>query len=102
MSVERDKGYWLIILKGEVVSPDAYMAQVAFNSFYWSLKGSLSMQELELLPLRMWTFKETVWGSTEGKPGVGTAQVAADTERQGVEIKKTKIQFEVRGQMREF
>ncbi len=102
MSVERDKGYWLIILKGEVVSPDAYMAQVAFNGFYWSLKGSLSMQELELRPLRMSTFTETVLGSTVGKPGVTTTQVGADIERQGVQIKKTKIQFEVRGHMREF
>jgi len=101
LSVDRDKGNWQINLKGEVVSPEAYEAQLAFSDFYRSLKGSLSLEEMELLPLQMSTLKETV--QEPGETGTeDTTQGKTSPERQGTEIERTKIQFEVRGQMREF
>jgi len=99
LSVSRDNGKWQINLKGEVVSSEAYDAQLAFSDFYRSLKGSLRLEEIELLPLKMSTLKETghVFGETEPDvpPGGEVPPVG-----QGTEIEKTKIQFEVRGQMR--
>lgn len=99
MSLERDKGKWLIILRGEVVSPDAYAAQVAFNRFYQGLRGPLRLEEIELLPLNISTFNEKVTGLTDGRAEVTDTEVG--TEGKGVEITKTRIQFEVRGQMKE-
>ncbi len=99
LSVGRDNGEWQINLKGEVVSSEAYDAQLAFSDFYRSLKGSLRLEEIELLPLKMSTVKETVQVSGETEldvlPGGEVPPVG-----QGTEIEKTKIQFEVRGQMR--
>jgi hypothetical protein len=93
LSVGRDNGKWQINLKGEVVSSGAYDAQLAFSDFYRSLKGSLRLEEIELLPLKMSTIKET--GHVSGETELDAAPVG-----QGTEIEKTKIQFEVRGQMR--
>ncbi|MCH6544496.1 MAG: hypothetical protein IH796_00700 [Deltaproteobacteria bacterium] len=99
LSMGRDNGKWQINLKGEVVSSGAYDAQLAFSDFYRSLKGSLRLEEIELLPLKMSTIKETgqVSGETElaVPPGGEVSPVG-----QGTEIEKTKIQFEVRGQVR--
>ncbi len=102
MKVEKAQENWHVNLKGEVISSDAYTAQVAFNGFYRGLKESLGLDQMELLPLRMSTF--TVEG--EDPPEVRSEDTqepkVADRENESLEIKKTKIEFEVRGQLREF
>jgi hypothetical protein len=99
LSVGRDNGKWQINLKGEVVSSEAYDAQLAFSDFYRSLKGSLRLEEIELLPLKMSTLKETGQVSRETEPDVPPGGDVSPVG-EGTEIEKTKIQFEVRGQMR--
>ena len=89
MSVRKVDEKWLIGVKGEVVSTSGYKAQVAFNRFYQGLKSSLHMEKIELLPLNMSTVEEA---STES---------GADPRREEVKVKKTKVQFELSGQMKE-
>ncbi len=99
LSVGRNNGQWQINLKGEVVSSEAYDAQLAFSDFYRSLKGSLGLEEIELLPLKMSTLKETGPVSGETEPDMPPrGEVPPGGQR--TEMEKTKIQFEVRGQMR--
>ena len=100
MSLQRDKdkGAWLVILKGQVVSSDSYVAQSAFNRFYQGLKSSRRFEQLELLPLDISTFTEKVGGQATKNPGTSPSEAAAQAKPEGVEIKKTKIQFEVRAQ----
>jgi Tfp pilus assembly PilM family ATPase len=88
MSVRKADGNWLIGVKGEVVSTNGYKAQIAFNRFYRGLKSSLRMEKIELLPLNISTFEEA---STESD---------ADPQQEEVKVKKTKVQFELSGQMK--
>ena len=99
LSLGRNNGQWQINLKGEVVSSEAYDAQLAFSDFYRSLKGSLRLEEIELLPLKMSTIKETGHVSGETEPDVPPGGEIPHGG-QGTEMEKTKIQFEVRGRMR--
>ena len=99
LSVGRDNEIWLINLKGEVVSAEAYNAQLAFSDFYRSLKGSLGLEKLELLPLQMSTIKESIEVQAEtGAENLEDGEASSVEQGRGAE--KTKIQFEVRGQMR--
>ena len=98
MVLQRDKGKWLVTLKGQVVSLDSYTAQATFNRFHQGLKNSPYMEEIELLPLEISTFMEEVEGPITEKPGVATTGVTAQTKTEGVKVKKTKVQFEVHGQ----
>ncbi len=102
MSLQRDKdkGVWLVNLKGQVISPDSYTAQSAFNRFYQGLKISPYFERLELLPLDISTFSEKVGGQETKNAGTSPPEAAAQTKPEGGEIKKTKIQFEVRAQSR--
>jgi len=88
MRVRKVDEKWLIGVKGEVVSTSGYKAQVAFNRFYQGLKSSLHLEKIELLPLNMSTVEEA---STES---------GADPRREEVKVKKTKVQFELSGQMK--
>lgn len=88
LGVRKDKEDWFIVLKGEVVATDGYIAQVAFNRFYRGLKSSLHMEEIELLPLDISIVK------------VAPVGVSANLQGEGVKIKKTRVQFEVRGQVK--
>jgi hypothetical protein len=98
MSVQREKESWLITLKGEVVSSDAYTAQMVFNRFYQGLKNSANLEQLELLPLNVTTFAEKIEDPTKKVP----ERSAGSTNIEGqVEVKKTRVEFEVRGQARE-
>jgi len=101
VNLQKDKGKWLITLKGQVVSRDGYAAQVAFNRFYQGLKSSPYFKEIELLPLNVVTVREKVGGpakkASEGSTGPSSAEVPAGT----VEISKTKVEFELRAQARE-
>ena len=100
MSLQRDKdkGVWLVTLKGQVVSPDSYLAQTAFNRFYQGLKNSPHFERIELLPLDISTLTERVASPGTKSPGPPPLEAAAQTKTEGVEIKKTKVQFEVRVQ----
>lgn len=97
---DKDKGRWLVSLKGEVVASDAYAAQAAFNRFYQALKSSRYFEQIELLPLNVTTVREKIEGPDKkdqegpaGQPAVGPTGAA--------EIRKSKIEFEFRGQARE-
>lgn len=92
VSLQRDKEEWRITLRGEVVSPDQYAAQVTFNRFYQRLRSSLYLQRIELLPLNISTLTEKVEGAATKSSGA-----PAPTKGEGMEIKKTKVQFEVHG-----
>jgi len=100
MSLQRDKdkGVWLVALKGQVVSPDSYSAQAAFNRFYQGLKSSPHFERIELLPLEISTLSERVESQSTKSPAAPSSGPAAQTKTEGVEIKKTKVQFEVRAQ----
>lgn len=91
VSVQRDQGQWIITLKGEVISPDGYAAQAAFTRFYQGLKTSPYLEEVELFPVNVTTVKSTIEGPAR--------KIAEETVP--VEVKKTKIEFELRGQARE-
>lgn len=99
MSVRRDKdkGVWIVTLKGQVVSPDSYAAQTAFNRFYQGLKGSPHFERIELLPLNISTLTERVERPAPKEPP-GAPGEAAVQSRQETEIKKTKVQFELQAQ----
>lgn len=97
MSLQRDKdqGGWLVALKGQVVSPDSYSAQVAFNRFYQGLKSSPHFERIELLPLDISTITEKVEGQAAKNPGTPPAEAAAQAQA-AAEIKKARVQFEIR------
>ncbi|MBI4489763.1 MAG: hypothetical protein HY694_11810 [Deltaproteobacteria bacterium] len=97
MVFQRDKGEWLITLKGQVVSLDTYVAQAAFNRFYQGLKGSPYFERIELLPPEVLTLTERVKGPATKSPETPASGGAAETKAEGVEIRKTKVQFEIRG-----
>lgn len=103
MSARKEDGKWVVMLKGEVVSQDAYLAQAALNRFYRGLKNSPSMERIELLPLTVAAVKERV-----ETPAPRVARVAAPGSEGGpenpvsvVEVSKTRVQFEIKGQARE-
>ena len=97
MSLQRDKEEWLITLKGQVVSLDLYTAQATFNRFYQDLKRSPLLERIELLPLNVSTIMERAGGPAGEKTGPSAAGTDAQTKAEGEQIKKTKVQFEVRG-----
>ncbi|MGH7830743.1 MAG: hypothetical protein ACREP8_11255, partial [Candidatus Binatia bacterium] len=107
MNVQRDKGKWVISLKGEVVSPNTHTAQAAFNRFYQGLKDSPYLEEVELLPLTVAIVKEKIVTpekkAPESSPPAEEAGEAKGEElrTEGVEVKKTKVEFEVRAQAKE-
>jgi hypothetical protein len=95
---DKDKGVWLVTFKGQVVSADSYAAQTAFNRFYQGLKGSPYFERVELLPLAISNITEGVGSQGAQNPGPPPTEPAAQTKTQGAEIKRTKVQFEVRAQ----
>ncbi|MFQ5902635.1 MAG: hypothetical protein ACE5JO_03000 [Candidatus Binatia bacterium] len=97
VNLQRDQEEWLITLKGQVVSLDSYTAQATFNRFYQGLKRSPHLERIELLPLNVSTIVERAEGPETKNLGAPVAGAAAQTNTQGVQIKKTKVQFEVRG-----
>lgn len=100
MGLQRDKakGAWLVALKGQVVAPDSYSAQAAFNRFYQGLKNSPQFERIELLPLNISTITDKVEVPAAKNPGASPEKTSAQNKLAGVEIKKTKVQFEVRAQ----
>lgn len=102
MTVQRDKdkGAWLVTLKGQVVSPDSYVAQAAFNRFYQGLKGSPHFERIELLPLNISTFSEQLEKQAGKEAAVTAGQSPAESRQAGVVINKTKVQFELKAQSR--
>jgi hypothetical protein len=100
MNLQRDKakGVWLVTLKGQVVSADSYSAQTSFNRFYQGLKSSPHFERIELLPLEISTLSERVESQSTKSPAAPASGPAAQAKTEGVEIKKTKVQFEVRAQ----
>lgn len=102
MTVKRAGENWNVSLKGEVVSVDAYTAQVAFNRFYRSLKDPFGLDSLKLLPLRISTFTEEGKDPLEGGSEDTQAVNSVDRQRETMAIKRTKIEFEVHGQLKEF
>ena len=91
VNVQRDHGKWTVAVKGEVVSADSYAAQSAFTRFYQGLKTSPYLEDVDLLPMNVATLKSRIEGPAKKTTG----------EDASVEIKKTKIEFELRGQARE-
>ncbi|TMA12404.1 MAG: hypothetical protein E6J89_04760 [Deltaproteobacteria bacterium] len=100
LSFRKDKEAWLIHLKGQVVSPDSYLAQSAFNRFYQAFKSLPQVEQIELLPLNVSTFKEKVGAAGGQTPEMPTEQAAADTKTAEMEITKTKVEFEIRAHSR--
>src|SRR3989338_683294 len=100
MSLQRDKdkGTWLVTLKGQVLSPDSYLAQTAFNRFYQGLKSYPRFERVELLPLDISTVTEKVENQSIKNAGATPAEAAGQSKAEGVEVKKAKVQFEVRFQ----
>ena len=100
MSLQRDKdkGAWLVTLKGQVLSPDSYLAQTAFNRFYQGLKSYPRFERIELLPLDISTVTEKVENQSIRNAGAAPAEAAGQSKAEGVEVKKAKVQFEVRFQ----
>jgi hypothetical protein len=105
MNVQKEPGKWVISLKGEVVSPNTYTAQAAFNRFYQGLKNSSYLQEIELLPLTVSIVKEKVAApeklAQEKKVPEGESSAAGEAKAEEQEVKKTKVAFEVRAQAKE-
>ena len=102
MSVRRDKdkGVWLVTLKGQVVSADSYAAQAAFNRFYQGLKGSPHFEGIELLPLEISTLAEGVERQVSKEAAGGPGDGVVQSRQEAPEIRKTKVQFELRAQSR--
>jgi len=100
MSLQRDKekSTWLVTFKGQVVSADSYTAQTAFNRFYQGLKGSPYFERVELLPLDISTLTAKAEGQGARSPGASPTEAATQTQTAAVDIRKTKVQFEVRAQ----
>ncbi len=101
MTIERDKGKWRIVLKGEVASPDTYMAQAAFNRFYQGLKRSPYLEEIELLPLNVVRLKEKTVGPGKQAPDVPPPGKGGEVKSGELETQRTKVEFEVRGYAKE-
>lgn len=104
LTAERDKekGLWVIALKGEVVAGDTYLAQAHFNRFYQGLKRSLVLEEIDLLPLRVTTVKENVAGPVEADEERPPGKAAArDGRPKAVEVTRTRVEFDVRLHARE-
>ena len=97
MSVQRRQDEWLIILKGEVVSPDSFVAQAALNRFYQGLKSSAQLERIEVLPLETSSRTKKVEGSTAGKPDSSDSEEADFIQQEEPGVKITTVQFEVRG-----
>lgn len=95
---DKDKGVWLVTFKGQVISADSYMAQTAFNRFYQGLKGSPYFERVELLPLVISNVSERVESQGTKSPEASPTGPAASTKAVTPEIRKTKVQFEVRAQ----
>ena len=95
---DKDKGAWLVTLKGQVISPDSYLAQTAFNRFYQGLKSYPRFERIELLPLDISTVTEKVENQSVKNAGAAPAEGAGQSRAEGVEVKKAKVQFEVRFQ----
>jgi Tfp pilus assembly PilM family ATPase len=94
VSLKNDQGKWQARFQGEVVAVDLYSAQAAFNRFYRALKDSPRIEAIDLLPLRV---------STVAEPGpvrvAATAAEGSDArtgEAESQEIKRTKVEFELR------
>jgi hypothetical protein len=102
MTVQRDKdkGAWLVTLKGQVVSPDSYVAQTAFNRFYQGLKASPHFERIELLPLNVSTFSEQSGPQPTKEAAETPGQSPAQSRQAGVVVNKTKVQFELKAQSR--
>ena len=99
LSVRRDQGKWQVALKGEVISVDLYSAQVAFHRFYQSLKSSRGLEGIELLPLHVSTVTETAPASAKVVAANAKAAESEKVEAPTTEIKKTKLQFELRANL---
>jgi Tfp pilus assembly PilM family ATPase len=101
MGFQRDKDEWLIVLKGQAVSMDSYAAQAAFNRFYQGLKGYPHLEKIELLPVDVSTLAEREReGSAKTKPGATEPEKTVETRAEGVEAKKTRVQFEIHGHLK--
>ncbi len=100
MSLQKDKekGIWLVALKGQVVSADSYTAQAAFNRFYQGLKSSPYFEQVELLPLDISSLNERAESQSTKTSGTTPTEATAQTRTEAPEIRKTKVQFEVRAQ----
>jgi len=96
LSLQEDKGEWLITLKGEVVSLDVYTAQSHFNRFYENLKSLPQVERIELLPLRVSTLKERIEAPQRKVPEASASEGAGEVKTEVTEIKKTKVEFEIR------
>ncbi|HEY2988015.1 MAG TPA: hypothetical protein VGL11_09835 [Candidatus Binatia bacterium] len=94
-------GKWIITLKGEVASPDPFTAQTVFNRFYQGLKRLPYLQQIELLPLNVTTVKERIEKPAAKAPAKATPDGANQNPPEVLEIKKTKVEFEVRGEAKE-
>jgi hypothetical protein len=106
MNLKKEEGKWRMTLKGEVVSPDAYTAQASFNRFYQGLRGSTYLEGVELLPLNVSVVKEKVEVPGKNAPEVPVAtgepaEAKAETKKEEREIKKTKVEFEIRAHAKE-
>jgi Tfp pilus assembly PilM family ATPase len=97
MSVQRGQDEWLITLKGEVVSPDSFVAQAALNRFYQGLKSSEQLERIEVLPLETSSGTKKVEGSMADKPASSGSGEAGQGPQEEVGVKRTTVQFEVRG-----
>jgi hypothetical protein len=96
VSLKTDQGKWQAQLHGEVIAPDLYSAQAAFNRFYRALKDSPRVEKLDVLPLRVATVTELAPLAVDvarTRADGGEAQKGEAARR---EIKKTKIEFELR------
>lgn len=96
LSVRANEGKWQVMLKGEVISMDLYSAQVAFNRFYQSLKGSQRLEAVELLPLRVSSVTEAAPAPARVVAANAKAAESEKSEGPRTEIRKTKLQFEMR------
>jgi Tfp pilus assembly PilM family ATPase len=103
MSARKEDGKWVVILKGEVVSQDAYEAQAAFSRFFRGLRNSPYLERVELLPLTVTAVKERVETPAPRVARVATPESAGGAENPVlvVEVSKTKVRFEIKGQARE-
>jgi Tfp pilus assembly PilM family ATPase len=99
--LRREKEEWSITFKGQVISSDSYGAQSAFNRFYQGLKGLPQLERLELLPLSVSTFKERVTVAERKLLEAPSEEKAREAQTKETEIKKTKVEFEIRGHSKE-
>lgn len=99
LNFEKDKaGDWLLTMKGEVVSPDTYTAQATFNRFYQGIKSTPYLTQLELLPLSVTSFRPE--DSTKPTVEKSPDQKTDTTPSKAADVRKTQLQFELRGRMK--